>query len=86
MGGVGTWGAHAMQGTIANMVTCPLTCPPTPTDAEWAALRPWEQQLHRDQCRRANASRVRAMMDMARCDHGTAEAAYGNMKGLMHIT
>ena len=82
MGGVGTWEAHAMQGNIANMVTCP----PTPTDAEWAALRPWEQQLHRDQCRRAKASRVRAMMDMARCDHGTAEAAYDNMKGLMHIT
>ena len=33
MSGIGMWEAHAMQGSIANMVTCP----PMPTDAEWAA-------------------------------------------------
>lgn len=47
-----------------------------PRSDKWKTMKPWEQQLYKDMCRRAKATRLRFIMDVARCDRHTATLAW----------
>ena len=78
------WGTpHPTYGYLANEDRA--QSPPIDLDLPLIGQSVWGPVSgSRGQCRRAKASRVRAMMAMARCDHSTAEAAHDDMKSLMH--